>query len=207
MKKCVLVLVACVMAGVVMGCSSGPKVSRVDADTQIDLSGNWNDTDVRQVCNSLIQDCLNSPRVAQFIADYGAANGGNLPTCIVGSFRNTSSEHIDTSIISRTMEIAIVNSGKLDFVAGGDTRAELRAERDDQQSNASEDSASRLGNETGANFMLSGAVKSMVDKAGDTSVRSYFVSAELINIETNSRLWMAENNDIKKVIQRPKAKF
>ena len=188
-------------------CGSNPKVKRVDADTQIDVSGSWNDTDVRKVCDSLIGDCLNSERVANFIRDFSAQRGGDLPTVIVGTFRNNSSEHIDTTIISKTMEIAIVNSGKLEFVAGGDTRTELRAERDDQQMFSSEATASTLANETGANFMLTGAVKMIEDQAGNTTVRSYFVSAELTNIETNSRLWMGENNEIKKVITRPRAKM
>jgi PBP1b-binding outer membrane lipoprotein LpoB len=187
------------------GCRTTPKVDRVDADKQIDLSGRWNDTDVRQVCDSLIRDCLNSNSVASFITQFSAQNGGRLPTVIVGTFRNNSSEHIDTVIISKSMEIAIVNSGKLDFVAGGDTRTELRTEREDQQMNSSESTASALGNETGANFMLTGAVNMIEDRAGNMSVRSYFVSAELTNIETNRRLWMGENNEIKKVIRRPRA--
>ena len=187
-------------------CRSMPKVSRVAASTQVDLSGNWNDTDVRQVCDSLIRDCLNSDNVANFIRQFSAQHG-RQPTVIVGAFRNNSSEHIDTGIISKSMEIAIVNSGRLDFVAGGDTRTELRAERDDQQMNSSMATASALANETGANFMLTGSVNLIEDRAGNTSVRSYFVSAELTNIETNRRLWMGENNEIKKVITRPRAKL
>jgi len=184
-------------------CSSTPKVDRVDANTQIDLSGRWNDADVRLVSNSLINDCLNAPRVSQFIQQYRSQHNGNLPACLVGTFSNDSSEHIDTSIISKAMEIAIVNSGKMDFVAGGDTLAELRTERQDQQSNASEDTAAALGNETGAALLLTGSVKSIVDRAGNTSVRSYFVSAELTNVETRTRLWMGDNNEIKKVITQP----
>jgi uncharacterized protein (TIGR02722 family) len=178
--------------------SGGPRVRRVDADTQIDLSGYWNDTDVRIVCDSLIQNCLNSPRVSQAIAATG-----RLPVILVGSFRNESDEHIDTAIISQTMEIAIFNSGRADFVAGGNTRSELRTERQDQQGNASESTASALGNETGADFLLTGSVRTIVDRAGGTSTRTYFVSAELTSIETNARLWLDQNSEIKKVIQRP----
>ena len=184
-------------------CSSNPKVDRVDAGTQTDLSGYWNDTDVRIVCESLINDCINSPRVAQVIA----AKGSKLPVVLVGSFRNESSEHIDTSIISSIMEVTIFNSGKMDFVAGGDTRTELRAERQDQQSNASESTAAALANETGADFLLTGAVRTIVDKAGNQTTRTYFVSAEMTNIETNARMWMAQNNEIKKVITQPKHKL
>ncbi|MCL2320302.1 MAG: penicillin-binding protein activator LpoB [Treponema sp.] len=189
-------------AALFSACSSTPKVDRVNANTQIDLSGRWNDTDVRLVSNSLINDCLNAPRVSQFIQQYMSQHKGNLPACLVGTFSNNSSEHIDTSILSKAMEIAIVNSGKMDFVAGGDTLAEIRNERQEQQSNASEDTAAALANEKGAALLLTGSVKSIVDRAGNTTVRSYFVSAELTNIETRTRLWMGDNNEIKKVIRQ-----
>jgi uncharacterized protein (TIGR02722 family) len=183
-------------------CASSPNVTRVDADTQIDLSGYWNDTDVRIVCDSLISNCLNSPRVTQAIAQMG-----RLPVILVGKFRNDSDEHIDTSIISGVMEAAIFNSGKADFVAGGSVREELRTERQDQQGNASEASAKALGNETGADFLLTGSVKTIVDRAGNTATRTYFVNAEMSSIETNTRLWMDQNSEIKKVIKRPGAKL
>ena len=208
MKACTVLLTAGLLFAVVLtACSSRPRVRRVDADTQIDLSGRWNDTDVRQVSDSLISDCLGSVRVANFIEEFSMRNNGRLPTVIVGSFRNNSAEHIDTGIISRMMEIAIVNSGKLEFVAGGDTRTELRTERDDQQLHASEQTAAALANETGAQFLLTGSVNMIEDRAGNRVVRSYFVTAELTNIETNSRLWMGENSEIKKYIRRSRARI
>jgi len=190
-----------------ISCSSVPKVTRVSADTRIDLSGYWNDVDVRLVCQSLLDDCLNSPRVAEFIRQYSAQHNGMLPAALVGTFRNDSSEHIDTSIITITMESTIVNSGRLDFVAGGDTRSEIRTERQDQQTNASEATASALGYETGAALLLTGSVKSIVDRAGNRTVRSYFVDAQLTSIETNTRLWMGTNNEIKKEIRQPNARL
>jgi uncharacterized protein (TIGR02722 family) len=197
-----------VVVGVVLfvfaSCASGaPKVQRVDASTQTDLSGYWNDTDVRLVCKTLIDDCLNSPRVDQAIK----AKRGKTPTVIVGRFKNDSSEHIDTTIISTIMEQTIFNSGKLDFVAGGSTRDELRAERQDQQNNASEATAKALANETGADFMLTGSVKAMVDKAGNQTVRTYFVTAEMSSIENNQRMWIGQNSDIKKIIVQAKNKL
>ncbi|GHU78317.1 hypothetical protein FACS189462_2730 [Spirochaetia bacterium] len=193
-------LVFCI--AVLAACSSAPKVTRVDADTQTDLSGYWNNTDVKIVCDSLIKACLDSPRVTQAIAQLG-----RLPVIQVGSFKNDSDEHLDTTIISSTMEVAIFSSGKADFVAGGDTRNELRQERQQQQGNASEATAKALGNETGADFLLTGSVKTIVDKAGNTSTRTYYVTAEMSNIETNARLWMDQNAEIKKVIKTPGAKF
>lgn len=203
MKKILSIPFAIILLGALLSsCSSAPRVSRVDSFTQIDLSGRWNDADVRMVSNSLIVDCLNSPRVLQYIQQFSSQNNGNLPACLVGSFRNESSEHIDTSIISRSMEIAILNSGKMDFVAGGDVLAEIRSERLDQLLYASDATAAALGYEIGADLLLTGTVRSIVDRSGNTQVRSYFVSAELTNIENRTRLWMGENNEIKKVIRQ-----
>jgi uncharacterized protein (TIGR02722 family) len=202
MKPIVKASVIVAAFALLASCSSNPKVTRVDAGTQVDLSGLWNDTDVRIVCDSLIRACLDSPRVTQEIA-----RRGGIPTVLVGNFRNESDEHIDTSIISSSMEIAIFNSGKLDFVAGGSARDELRAERQDQQGNASEATAAALGNETGADFLLTGSVKTIIDRAGGTATRTYYVSAELTNVETNARMWMDQNNEIKKIIQTPRSKL
>jgi uncharacterized protein (TIGR02722 family) len=203
MKSMVKVTAAVFLAfALFASCSSSPRVTRIDSGSQVDLSGLWNDTDVRIVCDSLIRSCLDSPRVTQEIA-----RRGGIPTVLVGSFRNESDEHIDTSIISSSMEIAIFNSGKLDFVAGGSARNEIRAERQDQQGNASEATASALGNETGADFLLTGSVRTIIDRAGGEATRTYFVSAEMTNIETNARMWMDQNNEIKKYIQTPKAKL
>jgi uncharacterized protein (TIGR02722 family) len=186
-----------------VSCASNPQVSRVNSSTQTDLSGYWNDTDVRIVCEALINDCLNSPRMTQALAKFK----GKTPKVIVGNFSNDSDEHIDTSIIAMNMESTIFNSGKLDFVAGGKERGELRQERLDQQGNASEATAKALANETGASFMLSGAVKTIVDQAGNRMTRTYFVNAQMTDLETNERVWLSQNSDIKKIIVRPKNKF
>ena len=197
MKKALIIFCAAVL--LFSSCASAT-VKRIDPAKQTDLSGYWNDTDVRIVCESLIRDCLSSARVDQEIR----ARGGRIPTVIVGRFRNESDEQIDTAIITSIMETVIFNSGRLDFVAGGATREDIRAERQDQQGNASEATAAALGKETGADFMLTGSVRTIVDRAGNQTVRTYFVTAELTNIETNARIWLEQNNEIKKVITRPR---
>jgi len=200
----ILCMILCIF---ITACSSAPKVSRVDAGTQTDLSGRWNDTDVRLVCEALINSAVSSPRLDEFIRDFRAKNKGALPTVIVGTFKNVSSEHIDTRIITNLMSTAILNSGKLDFVEGGSTRDEIRRERDDQQYNASEKTAAALANEIGANFMLTGEVNSMEEKVDNITVRTYFVKAVMTNIETNRIIWQQENSEIKKVVKQPKAKL
>jgi uncharacterized protein (TIGR02722 family) len=187
-----------ILALALSACAS---VSRDNPGSLTDLSGYWNDADVRIVCDTLINSCLASPRVNQIMLQKE-----RLPVILVGSFKNDSDEHIDTSIISGTMEIAIFNSGKADFVAGGSVRDELRAERQDQLNNASEDSAKSVAQELGADFLLTGSVRTIVDQAGRTAARTYFVRAELTDVETNARLWM-ESSEIKKIIKRSAIKL
>lgn len=174
------------------------RVQRVDADTVTDYSGNWNDTDVKIVAETLVSECLSSNAVIAFNAVKKRP-----PVVIVGTFANKSDEHIDTSIISKKFEYALINSGKVGFVASASERGEIREERADQQVNSSEETAASLGNETGADFMLIGTVKTIVDSNGYQTARVYYVNAEMIDIETNRKLWAGEDSSIKKIIRTP----
>lgn len=200
-KHSLIGLVVMLALIVLVGCSS-TKVDRVSPDTITDLSGYWNDTDVRIVAESLIADCVNAPAITNYIR-----NNNSLPVVIVGNFRNDSDEHIDTSILTKKFEVALINSGKVDFVASSSERDEIRQEREEQQAWASEETAKRLANETGADFMLIGSVKTMVDQLDNTSTRTYWVYAELIDIESNRKLWLGENSEIKKVITKSKTRM
>lgn len=178
-------------------------VKRVSADTVTDLSGYWNDTDIRLVAEEIINGCLTSPR----ILEYPLTHNGALPVVIVGSYRNKSDEHIDTEILTKKLETALVNSGKAEFVASSSERLELREERKDQQINSSEETAKSLGNETAADYMLQGSIKTIVDTDGQTMTRTYYVTTEMIHIENNKKIWMNDNSSIKKVIKRPSVRF
>ncbi len=198
MKKNVI-LVITMMLIILSSCVSttGTQVNRIDARTQTDLSGYWNDTDVRIIADTLVQECVNAPSIVNFIRQYQRP-----PVVILGSFRNQSDEHLDTSILAKKFEIALVNSGKVDFVASSMEREELRDERENQQEWSNEFSAKALANEVAADFMLIGSVKTIVDSSGADFTRTYFVTAELVNIEKNTKVWLGENSSIKKYIRR-----
>lgn len=195
-------LFAAVFSGLMMVSCGSTKVSRVDSDEVIDLDGYWNESDVRIVCDSLIEECINSPRIAKFEGQQGHA-----PVVIIDSIRNQSSEHIDTSIVEKKFQTAIINSGVMEFVSSSTERQALREEKADQADHSTYDTAKEMDQETGADFMLKGSVKTIVQSAGDKTVRTYYVYAELHDIKTNKIVWMAENDSIKKVIKRQKAKL
>ncbi len=182
--------------------SCATKVERVNADKVIDLDGYWNETDVRIVCDSLIADCIASPRIAQFRSQYGRA-----PVVIIDGIRNQSSEHLDTTIVEKRFQAAILNSGVIDFVSDKEERKSLRDEKADQAEHSTSDTAKKADEETGADFMLKGSIKTIVQSADGKKVRTYYVYAELHDLSSNKIVWMAEDSSIKKVIKQSKSKI
>jgi uncharacterized protein (TIGR02722 family) len=194
MKKLFFVLFA---GALFFGCAS-TSVKRVSADKVTDLSGYWNDTDVGIVSKSLITECMNSAVIAEYT---GRTN--RKPVIIVGNIKNASDEHIDTMIIAQKFETALVNSGKVRSVANAMDRSQIRQEREDMQNWASDETVKRLAHEVGADFMLIGSVRTIVDSNQKQMTRAYYVHAELVNIESTEKFWIGDNSEIKKVINRP----
>ncbi|MBE9504487.1 MAG: penicillin-binding protein activator LpoB [Proteobacteria bacterium] len=180
----------------VFGCA-GTSIKRVETQETIDLSGKWNDTDSRLVSEEMVNDALKRPWITRFMKE----NKGNLPTVIVGTVKNRSHEHINVQTFVKDLERALINSGEVEFVASKAEREELREERKDQASRASEVTAKAEGEEIGADFMLKGTINTIEDKISGKSVMFYQVNLELINIETNKKVWIGEKK-IKKFIKK-----
>ena len=177
-----------------MGCSGGKQVTRIDPDEQVDLSGRWNDTDSRLVSETMISDCMSRPWKARHIDKHG-----ERPTIIVGQIRNKSTEHIAVGTFVGDIERAFINSGDAEVVASAEEREEIRGERADQQQYASEESVKQWGREHGADYMLSGVINSIEDQEGGEMVVFYQVDLNLIDLESNSKVWQGQKK-IKKYI-------
>ncbi|MDX1443862.1 MAG: penicillin-binding protein activator LpoB [Gammaproteobacteria bacterium] len=191
---------AVVMAFGLAGCG-GAKVQRVDAGSTTDVSGKWNDTDSRLVSEEMISDMLSRPWIERHRAEEG-----DMPTVIVGRIRNLSHEFINTQTFTNDIERELVNSGRVEFVADRTERTDVRDERADQDINAREDSRNAMGQEEGADFMLSGSINTIVDAAGDRQVVFYQVDLELISMKDNRKVWLGQKK-IKKDIERSGFRF
>lgn len=195
--------ITCVVAITVLsGCATPSRtVQRTSSDTQTDLSGRWNDTDARLVAEEMVDDMLERPWLQRF-----SSNQDRRPVVIVGAVRNRSSEHIDTSIFISDIERELINSGMVRFVAASEQREEIRDERLDQQTQAAEETISRLGEETGADFMMQGSISSTVDAIEGERAVFYQVDMELINIQSNEKVWIG-SKEIKKIIEQRRSRF
>jgi len=195
MKNLKFLLFFAILAIPFYSCNNTKQVTRVEEDSVIDLSGRWNDTDSRLVAEEMVSDMLMRPWLEEF-----EKGKDRRPVIIVGLVRNKSHEHIATDTYIKDIEKSILNSGKVRLVQAGEAREELRKERADQNEFSSAATASQWGKELGADFMLQGLVNSIVDSNNKQKVVYYQTDLELVNLETNEKVWIGDKK-IKKVIE------
>lgn len=192
---------AILAAVLIIGCGASKKVTRLDSNTVTDLSGKWNDTDSRLVSEEMIGDCLTRVWITDFIE-----NKGHKPVVTVGTVRNLSDEHINTETFTIDMERELINSGQVRFVASRDQRREIRDERAEQQEYASDETVKKMREETGADFLIQGSIKTILDQAEGIRVIFYQTDLEMINVESNEKVWIGTKK-IKKEISRKSTKW
>jgi hypothetical protein len=189
------------LAGLVLLLTAGAcvtkRVTRIEPAAVTDLSGRWNDTDSRLVANQLVEQTLG----AGWAKRYADSHGGEAPTVVVGTFANRTMEHIAVGTFVKDIERALITTGSARVVASGDQRSEMREERKDQQQHARADTRARQGQEYGARYMLAGDLQAIEDVDGRERVVFYQVDASLIDLETNTKVWVGQHK-IKKYVER-----
>ena len=190
-RKIALPILAIVL--IASGCSR--KVTRLNPDQQVDLSGRWNDTDSKLVAEEMIKDVMTRPWHSDFklIRD-------RKPTMIVGYIKNKSDQHIEPEVFIKDIEKEFINSGFVKVVSNAEFRERLREERADQGDFASPQTQAKWGKEIGADFMMFGIITAVTDSYKKKKVVSYKVNLELVNIETNEKVWLGDK-EIKKFIK------
>ncbi len=184
---------------VMTGCST--KVSRVETSSTMDLTGRWNDADSRLVAEELIRDCLSHTWLTKYDSILR-----KKPVVIVGKIENKSHEHISTQTFVKDIQRALLNSGRVEFVADKNDREQIRDEKADQASNASAPTAKSSGEESGADLMMIGTINTIVDQEGKKAVVFYQTNMEMVEIESHKTVWIGEKK-IKKYVERTNTKF
>jgi uncharacterized protein (TIGR02722 family) len=152
------------------------------------------------VAEEMIADCLGRP----WLEVYMARNDRKMPAVIVGAVKNRTDEHINVQTFVKNLERALINSGRVQFVASRDERGQIRDERVDQAEHATDDTMKGPGKEHGADFMLIGSINSINDEIKGKRVIYYQTNLELISLENNVKAWIGEKQ-IKKMVKKPKA--
>jgi penicillin-binding protein activator len=195
MKKAYIIAPAIAIMLATAACQTH-KVSRVNPEEKIDLSGRWNDVDSKMVADEMISDALSRPWLKEFNEKMG-----RKPVVIVSRIRNNTTEpDIQPETFIKDIEKEFINTGTVTVVGTKQDREALREERDDQQTFSTEESRKKWGKEKGADFMLMGVINSTVDAYKNEKVVLYKVNLELIDLESNIKVWIGDK-EIKKYIK------
>ncbi len=183
------------------GCAQETKVTRVDSGVVTDLSGRWNDTDSRIVAESMVKEALEYPWLNSF-----SSSKHRQPVVVVGTIQNSSHEHINVNTFVTDLERELTNSQKVTFVAGKGDREELRTERKEQAMYAREDTQKAPGKEIGADYMMKGTIATILDEADGTKAVFYQVDLQMVDLESNAKVWFGQKK-IKKVVEKKRSIF
>ena len=199
LTRIILTVAAILALFAIAGCG-GKQVTRVDVEEQIDLSGEWNDTDSQMVSAALTTQITMSSWVEDF-----RAQEGKKPYLIVGTVRNKTAEHIAVKTFIGDLERNFINGARVKVVASAEERDEIRGERADQQEFASVETMKQWGREKGADYILIGEINMILDQEGSDAVRYYQVDAYLVDLEDNTKIW-AGFEKLKKFVGKSKYK-
>lgn len=178
------------------GCG-GQTVTRTEENAVIDLSGNWNATDSRQVADALIADCLDFPWADQF-----KTKNNRIPVVKVGRVKVvTNGDVVNTEIFTNDLLRALLRSGKATPVASSSENDQAREERKQQDVNASEATRKESFQETGADFLIIGTINVQDDQADGKRQKFYSTDLKMTDIKTQQQVWLG-NKKISKLIQR-----
>ncbi|GAB5494942.1 MAG: hypothetical protein Phyf2KO_00220 [Phycisphaerales bacterium] len=196
--KHMLVLGAFVSTLTLTGCSPNWKVKRIDPAETVDLDYRFDDEDARQVAHGMIEDALSKP----WLAEHMAVNE-KRPLVVVGTVKNATGDYIDADLFTDVIQEELLNSGKVRFIAERDLRAELRQERLEELEFRDPATIKQAAMEKGADYMMLGRIKDVKERSIDSKqvVNFYQVTLEMIDIETNEKVWI-ESREIKKTAKR-----
>jgi penicillin-binding protein activator len=182
------------VASILIFASCAHKVTRIDPIDTPDISGNWNYTDSRMTAEEMINQSL----TGKWLGDHLQAKG-KRPVVIVGFVTNKSHEHIEAETFMNDLEKSFVTTEKVGLVQSGKKREEMRAEKSDQQTNASVSTMKKFGLEKGADYILQGSINSIVDAFKRKKTVTYQIDLVLTNIETNEVVWIGDKKLSKNV--------
>lgn len=176
-------------------CEPTREVSRVDPSAVVDVDYRFNDVDARQVYQGMVNDTL----YRNWIDRHGRATG-RQPVVVVGPIRNDTQQYIDTRMFTTQFERELLNADRVRFVAMPDQRDAIRAERDQGQEWSRPETRKQMRNELGADYILLGRVADDQPRAlsGRSGVSYYQVTLEMIDLESNEKVWIGVQ-EIKKV--------
>ncbi|MHC4975315.1 MAG: penicillin-binding protein activator LpoB [Planctomycetota bacterium] len=184
-----LVMIAAGCSLLATSCGPTRTVTRQSPSGVMDLHYRFDEDDARQTADAMIADVLSHPWL-----DVWVEQSDRLPVLVIGPIANQTSDFIDTELFTKQFERALLNSGRVRLVASEFEREPIREEREEISQWSRQDTHKQQQREIGADLILIGRVgeNAEVSRTGSSRIQYYQVNLELVNIETNEKLWIGE---------------
>ena len=182
-------LAAFLLPALLFGCSSidhdGP--GRVEA-----LTIDFDATDLRTLAGEMVDSLIRSPALNYIEHSNGRADARIV--ILMSGIGNRTSERVDTTGITETMRVKLLNSGKFRFVVGDAGQSEVRFQQGSGRVDPEE--ARAFGERVGADAVLFGTLRSI-----DKEDLYYQLVLSCVNVESGEILWSDEAR-IRKTLAR-----
>jgi uncharacterized protein (TIGR02722 family) len=195
-------LVVATVSPLVISCTPSFEGTYSDPAKAEIVDDKWNETDARKTAEVLINSALTKP----WLTAFTTVNKNKKPVVIVDDVENRTDEHIDTKALTEFIRDELINSGKVSFV--NESRRQKILEEIKYQNSGAVSAASKksTGKQTGADFMLGGAISSSVHSQEGLKTVTYQTNLILTNLETAEIEW-SEKHLIKKRFNRSGSKL
>ncbi|MEQ1721826.1 MAG: penicillin-binding protein activator LpoB [Pseudobdellovibrio sp.] len=164
--------------------SCGPKAfvkgEYDDVERENLMNDQWSETDMQVAVKSMVDSMVKHSSIA---------NAKKMPTVLVTTLQNKTSEHIDTQNIMDMVRVDLTNSGKVQFV-DKEAREDISNEYDYQNSGMVSDETKKTpGGQTGADFIINGRLDSIVQEVGKDKSVYYKLTLNMTNLKTGVIAW------------------
>ena len=193
---------AVLLALVLAGCGSRADV--VDPQSDLHLSGNWNDADARTVAEAVAKQVIEGAWVDRYTQDKG-----RQPVVRFGHVRvrtRTIDDEVEPQIILEDVAKVLIASDRVRVVANRREAGMTRLERADVAANAAQ--APVAGHELAADLILSGSIITQDDSVVDPgltgsykAVKFYQADFQLVDLTTNEVVWRGSAERKKTITQ------
>jgi hypothetical protein len=132
----------------------------------------------------MMADCLSRAWIPAYVGVTG-----NKPVVTVGPVHDWTGEGIDAETFAISCEQEFLRSDQVNFAASQRQPEDVGGESRDQQEFVARETIRQIKTETGANFVLTGAIRSMAEVTAGSSSPYYQVELEMINTKTMAKVW------------------
>jgi uncharacterized protein (TIGR02722 family) len=152
----------------------------------------WGYSDLKATSEDMVRSMLTSPPIA---------DRTDRPILVFYGFANRTSDHIDTRQLYNSISTILTQAGRVRFV-DIEQRGNIAEEVGYQQSgNVSPETARRLGEQTGAEYLLTGDISSIVKREGSSRLVYYQVRMKLTDIRTSIIEWSGTKDFLRERIR------